>query len=75
MADVVEFTGITTLDVPVDRVLSGAQEHGLGSVVVIGFGTDGDFYFASNKADGGEILWLMELAKAKLIKIAEEMSE
>ena len=75
MADVVEFGGITKLDIPPERILNGALESNLQSAVVIGFDEDGEFYFASSQADGGEVLWLLELARIGLMRSAEEMME
>ena len=47
------------------------------SIVAIGFKNDGEFYFASSLADGGDVLWLMELAKRALMDAydAEEADE
>jgi len=73
MADevVTEFTGVTRLDLPVERILGRAQEAGLTEVVVVGFDRDGDFYFAGSKADGGAALWLLALAQKKLLEIGD----
>lgn len=68
-AEVVNFTGITSLDLPPDRVLESALAAKLDAVVLIGWDKDGEFYFASSYANGPETLWLLEGAKAKLIKI------
>ena len=56
MGDVVPFTGITTLDLPVERVLEAALAAGLRDVVVCGHTEDGTEYFASSAADGGTVL-------------------
>lgn len=66
---VLEFTGITRLDLPVGKILKAAREAKLQAALVIGFDKDGDFYFASSKADGGEVLWLLELAKKRLLEV------
>lgn len=58
---------ITRLDLPVARVLDKAKEE-LEDAVVIGWDKEGDFYFASTKADGGDVLWLLELAKKNLMR-------
>ena len=62
---------ITTLDIPPDKVLDRAVGN-LEQVCVIGTTNDGDFYFASSKADGGEVLWLLQLAIHKLMKIGDQ---
>jgi hypothetical protein len=70
-AKIVLFPGVTTLDLPPDRVLSRAGTAALASVVILGFREDGEFYFASSIANGPEALWLLELAKTRLIKIGD----
>jgi hypothetical protein len=72
--NVVEFDGITRLDTPPARVLARAVEVPMQQVVVIGFDEEGEFYFASSQAGGGDVLWLLALAKKKLLDLAEEMS-
>ena len=73
--NIILFDGITKLDLPADRVLlKAAQEADLESTVIIGFTKDGDFYFASSLADGGNVLWLLELAKRELFNKADELA-
>ncbi len=57
---------VTRLDLPVDRVLEGAKDK-LEGVILIGYDHDGETYFASTYADGGEVLWLMEQCKKALL--------
>ena len=78
MADVVPIGCITRLDIPAERVLRAALERGNGTpgaalkdAVVLGFDEDGDFYFASSKADGGAVLWLMALAQKRLLDFGD----
>jgi hypothetical protein len=73
MGEVVELDVVTRLDIPAERVLRQATEDNLESAVVIGY-RDGEFYFASSLADGGDVLWLLELAKRKLFETADEIS-
>lgn len=70
-ADVVTFPGITKLDLPPERLLTQALEAQPDSVVIVGYGKDGEFYFASSKADGAEVLWLLELAKKRLLEVGD----
>lgn len=72
MSNVVEFNGVTKLDIPADRVLSSAQAAGLADVVVLGYDADGEFRFFGSYAAGPETLWLLELAKVRLLKAAGE---
>jgi len=68
MDDKVEYLDvITRLDIPVERVLEGATGK-LSSVVILGYTTDDDLYFASSLADGGDVLWLLEKAKKLLLE-------
>jgi hypothetical protein len=62
---------ITTLDLPAERVLNAAINANLESCVIVGFDAKGELYFASTKADGGEVLWLFELAKKALMDMVE----
>lgn len=70
-AEVVDFDGITRLDIPADRILAKARASDLTDVVIIGYTRDGHEYFASSKADGGSVLWMMERAKMALLNIAD----
>lgn len=69
LAPVVTLGCATCLDIDSQRVLNGALEAELSEVVVVGYDKDGEFYFASSKADGPNILWALEMAKLKLLKI------
>lgn len=71
MGDVVTFTGITRLDLPPDRLLEAAV-GALDAVVILGYDKEGKEYFASSYADGGDVLWLMERLKKKLLDVVEE---
>lgn len=74
MADnVVTLPCITRLNLPAERILQSALEADLDGAVVMGY-RDGEPYFASTYADGGDVMWLMELCKAKLLKIAGELA-
>ncbi len=69
--NVVTFPGITTLDIPPERILQKAGEAGLMDVVVLGYDKNGDEYFASSVADGAEVLWLLERLKLQLLRLAD----
>lgn len=68
MTNVVPFNGITRLDLDPERVLDAARGR-LTGVVVIGYAQDGTEYFASSYADGGDVLWLLERSKLKLLTL------
>lgn len=59
-----------TIDTPVNQVLEGAMDQ-LEGVVILGYNQDGEEYFASSYADGGDVLWLLERCKKKLLEITE----
>ena len=60
--NVVLFDGVTSKDLPAGRVVMAAQDQ-VTDVIIIGWDKNEELYFASSIADGGEVLWLMELAK------------
>lgn len=74
MPKVVQFPGVTRLDKDPNQILQDAVDRDLDSVLVMGYDKDGDIYMKTSHADGGEVMWLMELCKARLVKIAEELS-
>jgi hypothetical protein len=67
MGDVVTFSGITKLDLPPDRILQDAVGK-LEGVVILGYTKEGDEFFASSYADGGNVLWLLERLKKQLLE-------
>lgn len=71
-SNVVPFTGLTSLDIPVSRVLEAATEENLDSVVIIGYASDGDEYFASSVSDGGDVYWLLGRMKLKLLTTGDD---
>ena len=60
---------VTSLDVPTERVLNAALQTKLKSAVIIGVDENGELYFCSSMADGGEVLWWMEKAKLVLLGV------
>lgn len=71
MSEVVYLDAVTSLDIPAARVLDRALSADLETAIVIGVDKDGDFYFASSAADGGTVLWWIEIAKKRLLEMAE----
>ncbi len=62
---------ITSIPIPVERVLQAAIEAKPKYVMIIGEDADGELYFASSESDGGSALWWMEKAKRALMEISE----
>ena len=72
MGKVVLFSGITKLDLPAERILEMAIEADLEGVVIMGYTKNGELYAVSSYADGGTLLWLMEMTKKKMFDATEE---
>jgi len=70
--NVVEFGGITKLDLDPDRLLQKAMGR-LSEVVIIGFDKDGGEYFAASKADAGDTLYHLDRARHRLMKTIDGM--
>lgn len=69
MGNVIELPGVTDKDSSVAQVLTMATDANLTDAIVLGYDADGEFYFRSTKADGGDVLWLLQLAIHKLMLI------
>jgi hypothetical protein len=68
--NVTVFPGTTRLDLPPDRVLAAAVGQ-LETVLVIGYTSDGDEYFASSTANGADVVWLLERTKLRLLRTVD----
>lgn len=66
--NIIRFPGVTRLDIDPNQVLEEAIGK-LEGVVIAGCDKDGNHYFASSYADGGEMLWLLEACKKRLMEI------
>jgi hypothetical protein len=63
MAKIIPLNNVTRLDLPPERVLAVVPD--LEGVVIMGR----EEYFASSYADGGDVLWLMEQLRLKLMGV------
>ncbi len=70
MAEIIQLDILTKCDISADRVLEAALDK-LEGVVITGFDKNGDEYFASSYADGGDALWLLEKCKQNLLNYDE----
>lgn len=70
MSNIIDLPVITKLDLNPDRILEAAKGK-LDIAIIIGVDKEGDFYFASTKADGGEVNWWLDTAKRKLFEVCE----
>ncbi len=62
MGEVIEGDFITTLDIPVPRVIKGLDEikDEVERIIVIGYYPNGEYFFASSTGDGPLICWDLE---------------
>jgi hypothetical protein len=65
------FTGETPNDFDAKVILEACARRNVTSVVIIGWEDDGDFLFTSSMGDGPECLWLLEMAKKKLLETGD----
>jgi len=66
--NIVDFRGVTFLDMPPERIICRAEKHNFQDILILGYDDKGEFVFLSSKADGGDVLWLLELAKKLLLE-------
>tara|TARA_R110000744_G_scaffold27003_2_gene66174 strand:+ start:40 stop:252 length:213 start_codon:yes stop_codon:yes gene_type:complete len=59
----------TKIDLPPEKVLENALSKIGDGVVVLGYNTEGDYYFSSSISDATEVLWLIEKLKQQLLEI------
>ena len=71
MAEIIDLPVVTTLDTSPDSVIDAASSAGLTEVVIVGFTEAGELYFASSKADAGDVIWHLEMAKFRLLQVCE----
>lgn len=68
MTNVIPLGNITKLNLLPDDVLERAKGK-MEGVVLIGWDNDGELYFSSTYADGGNVLWLLEKTKQALLNV------
>ena len=66
-AEIIPLGLSTRLEIPVSEVLDGAQDAGLGQVLVLGRDSRGKVFAAASTADTGVLLLLIEGWKHKLL--------
>jgi hypothetical protein len=74
MNNVIPFNGITRLDLDPDITLENLKGK-LKGFVVCGYNEDGEEFFSSTYADGGDVLWLLERMKLRLLNVSTEDAE
>ena len=71
MNNVIVFPGVTKLDLEPDITLDSLKGK-LEGFVIAGYDKDGNEFFASTYADGGDALWLAERFKLQLLRQVDE---
>lgn len=74
-AEVLPFTGTTTLDLDPAQIIEAARDARLTEVVICGVDADGNEYFASSLADAGDAGWHLDRAKWNLMRQVDRMME
>lgn len=69
--NVVPWGGVTKLDLDPTKVCQAAADAGLQGVVICGYDADGNEYFASSYADGGDVLWHLQRASLKILRYGD----
>lgn len=72
MGDVVRLPVVTRFDIDANVVIEDATAHEFASVTIIGTLENGDEFFASSMASGPEVVWDLERAKLKLLRMVDE---
>ena len=67
MGEVVDQNWPTFLDILPEKVLTGALEADLETIVVIGMTKDGSLYVGTSQASQAENVFLLEVAKQQII--------
>lgn len=68
-AEIFEFTGSTTVDLPPNKVIKYADD--LKECVVIGFDADDEIYVAGSSGKIKDVIYLLELAKYHMLKFSD----
>ena len=75
LAEIVELDVPTRLDLPAEKILNKALTVELEACLVVGWGPNDELYFDSTYADGPEALWLLEVAKRRLMQVGDPEGE
>lgn len=70
-AKIIPIGGITRLDLEPDVILENLKGK-LQGFVLCGYTKEGEEFFSSTYADGGDALWLMKRCEKALLSIGDE---
>ena len=71
VSNVINLPVSTNLDLDPERVLDAAKDANLKGVVILGWDENDEEYMASSIADGGDVNWLLDRLKFRLISKVE----
>lgn len=66
--NVIHFGGVTSLDIPCEKILQGALARKLDTVLVLGWTEAGEMYASCSSGDIPEVLFLLEKFKMELLR-------
>jgi hypothetical protein len=72
MGDIVNLPCATVLDIPPEKVLAGALAATLTEVVLFGYDSEGEPYFATSLGDNAKVAYLLTRALHKLNTMADD---
>ncbi len=67
MNTIVEFPGVTRLDLDPQKILDAAPGEDMESVIIVGWKNDGEMYLASSAGNVLEVVATLDIAKASLV--------
>lgn len=70
-AEIFEFTGETTVDIPPQKVLKYTED--LKECVVIGVDADNEIYVAGSSGDVANVVYLIELGKKYMLELGDDI--
>lgn len=75
MTHIIDFPGWTRINSDPNKALEKAMHADLDSVLILGFDKQGNEYTHTSIACGGDVLWLLERAKYKMLSVTDEWLE
>lgn len=64
---VIDFTGATTADIPIENVLQWADH--LEEAIIVGYDDMGDLYVAGTSPNVPDVVYLLEMAKKYMMEL------
>jgi len=67
-SNIIKFPPSKTLPISVDEIVDGLKKNNLKDIIIIGHDGNGKFYEGYSSMSVERALWLMEVAKQKLMQ-------